>query len=137
KDTLPEGATLVPIIAASDKTPVTRHTGSLEMHPLFLTIGNIDSDVHMKATAYAWHCVAFMPTVKFDIHPDYQTILQARLWHRCVDIVTEKLKRAANVGEFMTDPFGDVWHCFTPLVAWTADLPEQQLITSVSRNASP
>ncbi|KAI6166406.1 hypothetical protein EDD17DRAFT_1753251 [Pisolithus thermaeus] len=137
QDTLPEGATLVPIIAASDKTPVTRHTGSLEMHPLFLTIANIDSDVRMKATAYAWHCVAFMPTVKFDVHPDYQTILQARLWHRCVDIVTEKLKCAANVGEFMTDPFGDVWHCFMPLVAWTVDLPEQQLITSMSRNASP
>ncbi|KAI6095783.1 hypothetical protein EDD17DRAFT_1774437 [Pisolithus thermaeus] len=117
QDTLPEGATLVPIIAASDKTPVTRHTGSLEMHPLFLTIANIDSDVRMKATAYAWHCVAFMPTVKFDVHPDYQTILQARLWHRCVDIVTEKLKCAANVGEFMTDPFGDVWHCFMPLIA--------------------
>ncbi|KAI6115800.1 hypothetical protein EDD17DRAFT_1470754 [Pisolithus thermaeus] len=116
KDTLPEGATLVPIIAASDKTPVTRHTGSLEMHPLFLTIANIDSDIRMKATAYAWRCVAFMPTVKFDVHPDYQTILQARLWHRCVDIVTEKLKRAANVGEFMTDPFGDVRHCFTPLL---------------------
>ncbi|KAI6123491.1 hypothetical protein EDD16DRAFT_1704438 [Pisolithus croceorrhizus] len=54
QDTLPEGATLVPIIAASDKTPVTRHTGSLEMHPLFLTIANIDSDIRMKATAYAW-----------------------------------------------------------------------------------
>ncbi|KAI6009745.1 hypothetical protein PISMIDRAFT_117447 [Pisolithus microcarpus 441] len=131
QDTLPEGATLVPIITASDKMPVTRHTGSLEMHPLFLMIGNIDSDAHMKATVYAWHCVAFMPTIKFDVHPDYQTILQARLWHRCVDIVTEKLKCAANVGEFMTDPFGDVRHCFTPLVAWTADFPEQQLIASV------
>ncbi|KAI6009132.1 hypothetical protein EDC04DRAFT_2610724 [Pisolithus marmoratus] len=137
KDTLPEGATLVPIITTSDKTPVTRHTGSLEMHPLFLTTANIDSDICMKAIAYAWHCVAFMLTIKFDVHPDYQTILQAQLWHRCVNIVTEKLKHTANVGKFMIDPFGDVWHCFMPLVAWTADLPEQQLITSVSRNTSP
>ncbi|KAI6022134.1 hypothetical protein BKA83DRAFT_102958 [Pisolithus microcarpus] len=134
QDSLPEGATIVPIIAASDKTPVTRHTGGLEMHPLFITIGNIDSDVHMKATAYAWRCIAFMPVVKFEIHQNFQTILQARLWHKCVDIVMEKLKCAANIREFMTDPFGDIRHCFTPLVAWTADLPEQQLIATVTRN---
>ncbi|KAI6156556.1 hypothetical protein BKA82DRAFT_3964805, partial [Pisolithus tinctorius] len=123
KDTLPEGATIIPIIAASDKTPVTKHTGNLEMHPLFLTIANIDSDIRMKATAHAWRCVAFMPIIKFDVHPDYQTILQARLWHRCMDIVMERLKRVANVGEFMTDAFGDVRFCFTPLVAdpWKVD----------------
>ncbi|KIK22290.1 hypothetical protein PISMIDRAFT_102693 [Pisolithus microcarpus 441] len=108
KDTLPEGATIIPIIAASDKTPVTRHTGALEMHPLFLTIANIDSNIHMKATACAWRCIAFVPVIKFEVHPDYQTILQARLWHKCMDIVMEKLKRTANVGEFMTDAFGDV-----------------------------
>ncbi|KAI6020817.1 hypothetical protein BKA83DRAFT_4464486 [Pisolithus microcarpus] len=121
-----QGATIIPIIAASDKTPVTRHTGALEMHPLFLTIANIDSNIHMKATACAWRCIAFVPVIKFEVHPDYQTILQARLWHKCMDIVMEKLKRTANVGEFMTDAF-----------AWMADLPEQQLIASVSRNLSP
>ncbi|KAI6155646.1 hypothetical protein BKA82DRAFT_17490 [Pisolithus tinctorius] len=116
QDTLPEGATIIPIITASDKMPVMKHTGNLEMHPLFLTIANIDSDIHMKATA----------------HPGV-----ARLWHRCMDIVMERLKCVANVGEFMMDAFSDVQFCFTPLVAWTADLPEQQLIAAVARNASP
>jgi len=54
---LPEGATILPIMAASDKTPVTSHTGGLEMHPLFLTTGNIQSDVRMKATSHAWNLV--------------------------------------------------------------------------------
>ncbi|KAI6159156.1 hypothetical protein EDD17DRAFT_1779017 [Pisolithus thermaeus] len=115
QDTLPEGATIIPVITASDKTPVTRHTGALKMHPLFLTIANIDSNVRMKATACAWRCVAFMPVIKFDVHPDYQTILQARLWHKCMDIVMGKLKHTTNVGEFITDAFGDVQYCFTPL----------------------
>lgn len=127
----------MPIIAASDKTPVTRQTGGLEMHPLFLTISNIDSEVHMKATAHAWRCVVFIPIPKFDIHPDYQTILQSRVWHKCVDIVTMNLKCAANTGSFMADPFGNIHYCFMPLVAWTADLPEQQMITCTSKNASP
>ena len=79
QDQLPAGTTIVPIIAASDKTPVTRHTGGLEMHPLFITIGNINSNIRMKATSHAWQCVAFIPMPKFEVHPDYQTILQARL----------------------------------------------------------
>ncbi|KAI5991668.1 hypothetical protein F5J12DRAFT_786314 [Pisolithus orientalis] len=137
QDTLPEGATIIPIIAASDKMPVMKHTGNLEMHPLFLTIANIDSDIHMKATAHAWHCVAFMLIIKFNVHPDYQTILQAQLWHRCIDIVMERLKHVANVGEFMMDAFSDIQFCFTLLVAWMADLLEQQLIAAVARNASP
>ncbi|KAG2076450.1 hypothetical protein BDR04DRAFT_1114043 [Suillus decipiens] len=42
---LPEGVTMVPIILVSDKTSVTRMSGGLEMHLVFLTIGNIQSEV--------------------------------------------------------------------------------------------
>ncbi|KAI5998339.1 hypothetical protein F5J12DRAFT_724872, partial [Pisolithus orientalis] len=108
QDTLPDSATLVPVIAASDKTPITRYTGGLEMCPLFLMIANIDANVHMKATAHAWRCVAFVPIVKFEVHSDYQMILQSQLWHKCVDIITEKLKHATNCREFMANLFGDV-----------------------------
>lgn len=54
QDSLPEGATIVPILAASDKTPVTRMTGGLEMHPLFISIGNIPGNIRMAATSHAW-----------------------------------------------------------------------------------
>ncbi|KAG2347324.1 hypothetical protein BDR05DRAFT_1040781 [Suillus weaverae] len=101
---LPEGATIVPIIAASDKTPVTRHTGGLEMHPLFLTIGNIQADIRMKVTSHAWRCTAFMPIPTFIVNSDFQTLLQSRLWHKCMDLVCSNLKIAARVGEYMVDP---------------------------------
>ena len=78
-DQLLVGASTVPIIAASNKTPVTQNTGGLEMHPLFITIGNIDSDICMKATFYIWQYVAFVPMPKFETYPDYQIILQAQL----------------------------------------------------------
>ncbi|KAH0833813.1 hypothetical protein J3R83DRAFT_10967 [Lanmaoa asiatica] len=107
------------------------------MHPLFVTVGNIDSDIHMKATSHAWQCVAFIPTPKFKTHPNYQTILQAQLWHKCVNLVFANLKDTALYGDFMVDPFSDIQHCFTPLIAWTADLPEQLMIACVSKNASP
>ncbi|KAI9573718.1 hypothetical protein HD554DRAFT_2167277 [Boletus coccyginus] len=137
QSSLPVGATIVPIIAASDKMPVTRQTGGLETHPLFITIGNIDSDIHMKTTSHAWQCIAFMPVLKFNTHLDYQTILQLRVWHKCVDIITANLKHAANTGAFLVDPSGNTQYCFTPLVGWIVDLPEQQMIACTFKNASP
>ncbi|KAG1869280.1 hypothetical protein C8R48DRAFT_598034, partial [Suillus tomentosus] len=136
-DHLPVGATQVPIILGSDKTPVTRTTGGLEMHPLFITIGNLDSEVRSKATLRAWRCIAYMPIAKFRVHPDYQSILQARLWHKCVDLVCANLKIAAKNGCFMPDPSRYIRYVFTPLIAHVCDLPEATMIATVSKNASP
>ncbi|KAG1860754.1 hypothetical protein F4604DRAFT_1588345 [Suillus subluteus] len=134
---LPEGATIVPIIAASDKTPVTKHTGGLEMHPLFLTIGNIQGDVRMKATSHAWRCTAFMPIPTFIVNSDFQTLLRSRLWHKCMDLVCSNLKVAARVGEYMIDPSARLHYCFTPLISHIADLPEQLMIACITKNSSP
>ncbi|KAG2123152.1 hypothetical protein BD769DRAFT_1670232 [Suillus cothurnatus] len=118
QDQLPEGVTIIPIIAASDKTPVTRHTGGLEMHPLFLTIGNIQADVRMKSTSHV-------------------CLLRARLWHKCMDLVCSNLKVAAHVGEYMIDPSARVHYCFTPLISHIVDLPEQLMIACVTKSSSP
>ncbi|KAG1807705.1 hypothetical protein EV424DRAFT_1543759 [Suillus variegatus] len=114
---LPEGATMVLIMLVSDKTPVTRLMGGLEMHPIFLTISNIQSE--------------------FDVHADFQMLLHACLFHKCMDIIFAKCKVAMKTGEYMPDPMGYIQHCFTPLVTYTADLPEAQLIACVTKNASP
>ncbi|KAG2098962.1 uncharacterized protein F5147DRAFT_747315 [Suillus discolor] len=137
QDHLPVGATQVPIILGSDKTPVTHTTGGLEMHPLFIMIGNLDSEVRSKATLRAWRCIAYMPITKFRVHPDYQSILQARLWHKCVDLVCANLKIAAKNGCFMPDPSRYICYVFTPLIAHICDLPEATMIATVSKNASP
>ncbi|KAG0702298.1 hypothetical protein DFH29DRAFT_999403 [Suillus ampliporus] len=121
QDHLPMGATQVPIILGSDKTPVTRTTGGLEMHPVFITIGNIDSEVRSKATS----------------HELGDTILQARLWHKCMDLIFANLKVAAAKGCFMPDPFRYIHYVFMPLVAHVCDLPEASMIAAVSKNASP
>ncbi|EGN94076.1 hypothetical protein SERLA73DRAFT_155853 [Serpula lacrymans var. lacrymans S7.3] len=137
QDELPVGATIVPIILGSDKMAVKRGTGNIEMHSTFLTIGNIRSDVRMKATTHAWSCVAFIPTPKFEAHLDYQGILQARVWHKCMDGVTVNLKIAAKVGTFIPDPFGTIRYVYTPLVAYQADIPKAQVIARVAKNSSP
>ncbi|KIK11315.1 hypothetical protein PISMIDRAFT_122910 [Pisolithus microcarpus 441] len=137
QDQLPVGATIVPIVLASDKAPVTRMTGDLEMHPLFLTIANINSKVRMKATSHAWRCIAYTPTPEFLTNSEFRSVLEARVWHRCVDIVCAGLKLATCTGTFISDLNNATRYCFTPLAAYTADLPEQLMIACVTKSVSP
>ncbi|KAL4063645.1 hypothetical protein V8B97DRAFT_2026285 [Scleroderma yunnanense] len=127
---------IVPIILASDKMPVTHQTGGLKMHPLFLTIGNIQLDIQMQVTSHAWHCIAFIPSPKFNIHADFQTILLACIFHWLLDMVTASLKVAAKDGTSLVNPSGNIQNCYTPLITYIADLPKQQLITGVAKNVS-
>jgi hypothetical protein len=78
-----------------------------------------------------------MPIAKFRVHPDYQSILQARLWHKCMDLVLANLKAAAVDGCFMPDPSRHIRYAFTPLVAHICDLPEASMIAAVAKNVSP
>ena len=128
---------IVPVIIASNKTHVMCHAGGLEMHPIYITIGNIQLDVRMQATSHAWQCVGFMPIATFNVHPDFHTLLSAHLFHSCMDIIFASLKKTAQHGGAMMDVLGYTHNCFTPLVAYIANLPEQQLVACVAKNTSP
>ncbi|EGO23322.1 hypothetical protein SERLADRAFT_409682 [Serpula lacrymans var. lacrymans S7.9] len=65
---LPFGATLLGMIGASDKTVVTRGTGGLEMHPIFLTLANIHSEyalatAHKFTNSFGKGRLAYIPLV--------------------------------------------------------------------------
>jgi hypothetical protein len=45
QDLLPAGATIVPVICASDKTHLTNFSGDQHAWPLYLTVGNIRNDI--------------------------------------------------------------------------------------------
>ncbi|EGN98516.1 hypothetical protein SERLA73DRAFT_55423 [Serpula lacrymans var. lacrymans S7.3] len=108
------------------------------MHPTFLTLANIASDVQMKAMSHAWLCIAFLPVPDFlDCHTEYQSVLSDRVWHMCMDLVAKNLKAAASTGVWMGDPNGRAHRVYTPFISWVADLPEQQMISCTSKNASP
>ncbi|GLB37467.1 putative zn-finger domain-containing protein [Lyophyllum shimeji] len=115
-------------------------TGGLHLHPMFITIANIDCDIRMKTSSHAWECVAYIPIVDadtFPMHSDFTSILHDRVWHACVDKVVASLKVAAQYGRMMADPRGDLRLAHTLLVGWIADLPEQLMISAVSGACSP
>jgi hypothetical protein len=65
------------------------------------------------------------------------SVLEARLFHHCLDIVLEPLKIAAHIGRMMSDPIGNLRYCFTLLVSYIVDLPEAAMVACVRGQTSP
>ena len=86
----------------------------------------------------AYLLLTLLPIAKF-MHKTtrVRSLLQDRLVHQALNIVLSPLKTAASVGIMMSDPRGNLCYCFTPLVAWIADTPEESLLVGTGSKASP
>ncbi|KAF8417606.1 hypothetical protein L210DRAFT_3615989 [Boletus edulis BED1] len=102
---IPAGATLCGTILSSDKTNITNMCGGRVAHPLLISLANIKMSVRNKGSSHAFLLLALMPIAKF-IHPNSRMrgVLDARLFHQCLDIILEPLKQAAHIGRMMADP---------------------------------
>ncbi|KZP21370.1 hypothetical protein FIBSPDRAFT_708530, partial [Athelia psychrophila] len=80
--------TLVGVITASDKTPLTVGTGNKEMWPVVLSIANIPSGPCMKASSAAFALTAYLPIPKFKyVSKPVQAVLMTHIFHHCVSII--------------------------------------------------
>ncbi len=131
-----EGETLGLVMLASDETHLTNHYGDKHMHAVYMSCGNIDKNVRSKESSNCWVMVAQIPVVNFE-EKEHQGILSQRLYHICLDIVTEKLKECSNTPVSMCDANGDLRLVRTILLAHLADHPEQLVIACVTKNMSP
>jgi hypothetical protein len=112
-------------------------TGNHTAHPFLLSLANIDMKFRMKGSNQTFILLAILLTARFIVHKDLQGICASRLFHECVDFIVEPLKTAARIGIMMSDPVGNLRYCFTPLVGFIADMPEERLVSCVAANASP
>lgn len=112
-------------------------TGGREAHPLLISLANIDFAFRMKASNHVFLLLALLPIPKFiERDKKAQGMLTARLFHACLDFVTQPLKKAAEIGVMMSDPVGSLRYCFTPLVAYISDTPEAAMIACVAGKTS-
>jgi len=58
---VPEGATIIPILLATDKTMLTQHHGDESAWPIYLTIGNLDRATRRKQTVPGSILLGFLP----------------------------------------------------------------------------
>jgi len=61
QDQLPAGAIIVPVICASDKTHLTNFSGDQHAWLLYLTIGNIRTDIRRTPKKRAWILIGLIP----------------------------------------------------------------------------
>lgn len=131
---------------ASDKTHLSTYSGDKNMHPIYISIGNIRKDVRNKPSHHAWMLLAKLPTHKFaalkaqlDARQTEKNampgILQKRLFHRCMGIVLGPL-RSMEVTTAI-DVSGFRRHVMAVLMAWLADLEEQWTILGLAKYSCP
>jgi hypothetical protein len=135
---LPRGATVLGTVLSSDKTNITTMTGARVAHPLLLGLANIRMCTRTKLSSKAFLLTALLPIPKY-LHPNQRMrgMLEDRLVHECLSIVLKPLMKAAEVGIMMSDPVGNVRHCFTPLAAYIVDTPEAAMLACVRGKTSP
>lgn len=112
-------------------------TGDRTAHPVLLSLANIHMDVRMKPSTHAFVLLALLPCPKF-LTQDKRIhgVLESRVVHLCLDIITQPLKLAARAGCMMADPSGFSCFCFTALASYIVDTPEAALIASVTGKTS-
>ncbi|KIK14429.1 hypothetical protein PISMIDRAFT_38112, partial [Pisolithus microcarpus 441] len=136
QDALPDGATLLGSVLSSDKTHITQ-VRNHQAHPLLISLANISADICRKGSTKSYLLLALLPIPWF-VHPNKHLhgILASQLLHQVISVVMKPLKMATEVGCMMSDPIRNLKHCFTPLVAYIADTPEQHIIACITNNAS-
>ncbi len=128
--------TLGLVMISSDATLLTNISGDKSSHCVYMSCGNIRKEVRSKASARCWMKIAEIPKATFE-EISSQRVLKQRLYHTCMDIVTESLKHCSHAPVRMTDANGDERLVRTILFVHLADLPEQLLISCCHGGASP
>ncbi|THU79968.1 hypothetical protein K435DRAFT_696683 [Dendrothele bispora CBS 962.96] len=137
---LPTGATLAPVIIASDKTHLTQFTGGKSAYPVYLTIGNLPKAIRRKPSSQACVLLAYLSVDKIGKAGLSQTQLKTRnyqLFHESMKVILEPLKKAEKEGILMTSGDGLVRRVYPVLAAYVADYPEQCLVTCSKYGTCP
>lgn len=87
---LPDGATLMPIILATDKTDLSQHQGDLSARPIYMTIGNLNAETRRRQRSSAYVLVGFMPDIHNDQAADPEKVLEMEMWHACIRVLLER-----------------------------------------------
>lgn len=85
QDKLPDGATVVPLLIAVDKTILTQHHGDLAAWPMYLTIGNLDNQTRRQQRRPSLIPIGFLP-----VTADQERAQKATLYHQVLRIILKR-----------------------------------------------
>ncbi|KAG8706724.1 hypothetical protein FRC12_005874 [Ceratobasidium sp. 428] len=147
QETLPPGTTYGGIFMASDSTVLSTHSGDVAAHAVYMTLANLDQSVRASTSEDAWVLVAYIPKSKFQhamsamehrpkaVRTKLLGVLNRRLFHRCMSIITRPLRRTEP--HDVVDPEGNVRSVLYELTGYIADLEEQWLVAGLGGQTCP
>ncbi|KIP01074.1 hypothetical protein PHLGIDRAFT_80994, partial [Phlebiopsis gigantea 11061_1 CR5-6] len=117
-----EGATIAPVIIATDETQLSTFRGDQSAYPVYLTLGNIAKDVRRKPSTHATVLIGYLPT---------SSLLSFS------NAILRPLADAGRNGVDMICADGFVRRIFPLLAAYVADYPDQCKATCVKQGWCP
>ena len=138
---LPEGATLAPVIIATDKTHLTQFAGNKSAYPVYLTVGNLPKELRRKPSEQGCVLISYLSVKKLQegkhlTQVEKKSRLQ-RLFHASMKLILKPLKKAGSDGVEMVCGDGAVRNVHPILACYVADYPEQCLVSCVKYGTCP
>ena len=140
QEKLPKGATIVPIILASDKTQLSQFSGDKQAWPVYLSIGNLEKVIHRQPSKRGTILVGYLPVIKQETLAQDCNEAQGRsyrLFHFCMSKLMQPLIEAGRNGVMMTCADNQICRVFPILASYIADYPEQCLVAGNMENSCP
>lgn len=142
---MPPGVTRGAAIFMSDAMILSRFTGGVQEHALYMSLGNINKSVREDISNGAWILLAYILKSNFEktmaalkkLSKEKKTNLlnhlNCHLFHRCLNIILRPF-RVTEPHE-VVDPKGITRSVLYDLAVYGADLEEQCMIAAVEHNS--
>ena len=88
QEQLPDGATVVPLLLATDKTVLTQHHGDLSLWPVYLTIGNLDRTVRRSQKRPGIILLGLLSVAK--LGDEFGRHVRSELYHECMGLILKR-----------------------------------------------